>query len=113
MYFREFHQDHSNGSAASDDKRELKLALEVADIADELKMIKSLLEKQFNVIEPLKKSMIDYYIQGEGQEEEYTIRLYDHLKSVLHKVNETKSEAEETYKSVRIRAQDSESLQSD
>ena len=101
MYFENFRQDYSNGGAVFDDKRELNLALEVADIVDELKMIKNLLDKQRIVVGALNPRMhrsgyIGHYY------EEHIARAEIHLESVLSNANEIKSEAEETYKSVSL-----------
>ncbi|KAH8710144.1 hypothetical protein GQ44DRAFT_830452 [Phaeosphaeriaceae sp. PMI808] len=55
-YFQEFHQNHSSGESSStflDDRRELKLVLEIADIIDELKMIRHLIDKQREVLKSL------------------------------------------------------------
>jgi hypothetical protein len=55
-YLEEYSKDHSNGelgSTALNDRRELKLVLEVADIIDELKMISHLADKQREVLKSL------------------------------------------------------------
>ncbi|KAH8802516.1 hypothetical protein F5884DRAFT_473742 [Xylogone sp. PMI_703] len=55
-YFQEFQHPESGGPlspAALDDQRELKLVLEVADIIDELKMIRYLIDKQREVLKAL------------------------------------------------------------
>lgn len=54
--FEEFHLHYSNGNPGSivlDDRRELKLVLEVADIIDELNMIQYLLRQQRDVLQSL------------------------------------------------------------
>jgi hypothetical protein len=63
-YFEEFHENHERGdseSTALDDRRELKLVLEVADIVDELKMIRHLLEKQREVLRFLISALVKFH----------------------------------------------------
>ena len=85
----------------------MKLALEVADIIDELKMINNLLEKQAIVVASLKLALKELH-QGscarssdDLQADKHIARAEKHLKSVRSIVKDTKIEAEETYKSVR------------
>ncbi|KAI0538336.1 hypothetical protein GGR58DRAFT_468607 [Xylaria digitata] len=54
--FQKFHDYNSSGNLDSillDDRKELKLVLEVADIADELKMIRHVIDKQREVVKSL------------------------------------------------------------
>ncbi|KAF2624672.1 hypothetical protein BU25DRAFT_493335 [Macroventuria anomochaeta] len=100
MYFQDFHQDYSNGNAAFDNNRELNLALEVADIIDELKMIKNLLEKQRIVVGSLKSGFNNLGLMAHSQAYKHIACTERHLESVLSNVNEIKGEAEETYRSL-------------
>lgn len=67
-------------------------------------MIKNLIDKQSIVVGSLKLSL--YKNLGQNAQsrraEEHFVRAEKHLNSVLSLVNETKTEAEETYRSVRI-----------
>lgn len=103
MSFRNFYQSSSDGSAALEDQHDLELALEVADIIDELKMIKNLLEKQQIVVSSMRsgpKSSTTSSVKNKGAES--IERAAHHLESVLSNLNEIKTEAEETYKSVCV-----------
>jgi hypothetical protein len=56
VYFQEFHQKQSHsslGEADFNDRRELKLVLEVGDILDELNMLFRLIETQQEVLDSL------------------------------------------------------------
>jgi hypothetical protein len=74
-------------------ERDMKLAIEVADIIDELKILKSLLEKQRNLTDSMEK------ISSSDISREQS----EHLHSVLSNVEEIKTEAEATYRSVRTK----------
>ena len=98
--FRDFHRDYqySHGDTAFDDKLELKLATEVADIIDELKMINSLLVKQRIVIESLIEDLLRFGPYGLWRP-----ALQDavgHLNSVASNLGEIRTEASETYRLV-------------
>lgn len=90
--FRDFHRDYqySHGDTAFDDKLELKLATEVVDTIDELKMINSLLVKQKTIIDSLYLS-----VSGEALWEGKK-----HLQSVTSNLRELRTEATETYRLV-------------
>ena len=67
-YFEEYSKDHSNGelgSTAFNDRRELRLVLEVADIIDELKMIWHLADKQREVLKSLVLALRKLSPEGE------------------------------------------------
>jgi outer membrane protein TolC len=66
-------------------------------------MIKNLLDKQSIVVRSLKLSLYENLSQNARgrRAEEHIARAEKHLNSVHSLVNETKNEAEETYRSVR------------
>ncbi|KAF1357276.1 hypothetical protein EJ07DRAFT_157882 [Lizonia empirigonia] len=99
--FRDFHREYSNGSAAFNDKRELKLALEVADIIDELKIIMNLLEKQLEVVTSLGKCYPDA-VEVSARVADAVKIVEEHIRSVLTTVKEIKTEAEATYKGLPL-----------
>jgi hypothetical protein len=68
MYFQEFQYPDSDeffGSKVLDDRRELKLVLEVADIIDELKMIRHLINTQREVLKNLISALREFSPSGD------------------------------------------------
>lgn len=69
-YFEEYSQSHSAGdlsdSTALDDRRELRLVLDFADIMDELNMIRHLAEKQRGVIKSLATALRELHPADES-----------------------------------------------
>ena len=100
---------------AFEDAKELQLALEIADILDELKILKNLFEKQRMVVEALDQGLearIDRHRDERTIYDEHPDRIVvmgamssfvnvsDHLKSISNTVGMVETEAKETYRSV-------------
>ncbi|KAI1121850.1 hypothetical protein F5Y10DRAFT_255444 [Nemania abortiva] len=68
-YFQEFQQAQYKQASSLDDKLELELFLEVADIIDELKMIKHLVQQQRAVLEALITALRSWAVDDEAPKE--------------------------------------------
>ncbi|KAL1655631.1 hypothetical protein SLS61_001652 [Didymella pomorum] len=84
------------GPGEIDNKREMKLAIELADILDELKIVMSLLEKQNNLVDTVMDTVRETDKQY-GYEQCRDAK--EHLENARSNVQEIKDEAGETYKS--------------
>lgn len=96
--FGEFHDKIAEDPGEIDNKREMKLAIELADILDELKIVMSLLEKQNNLVDTVMDTVRETDKQY-GYEQCRDAK--EHLENARSNVQEIKDEAGETYKSVR------------
>ncbi|CAN9168945.1 unnamed protein product [Alternaria sp. RS040] len=99
-YFQRFQQGYASGrndTTIFNDRRDLKLVLEVSDIIDELKMIRHLLYVQMNVIDP---SILGLE-KPESFQSEVSItpyRVIDTIRPVLDHLDNISKDAEHTRK---------------
>ncbi|KAJ4400457.1 hypothetical protein N0V91_008711 [Didymella pomorum] len=97
--FGEFHDKIAEDPGEIDNKREMKLAIELADILDELKIVMSLLEKQNNLVDTVMDTVRETDKQY-GYEQCRDAK--EHLENARSNVQEIKDEAGETYKSLPL-----------
>lgn len=105
---RDFQRNYGHRDSAFDDQREMQLVLEVADIIDELKILRSLFEKQGLVIASLSSTLGWTKTPRHGPNREISshgssriANARDHNESVIAVLSNLDTEAKETYRAVR------------